>query len=53
MGKITKRPNGIYSNELYSSQMIDFIRNNENDGKPWFAWVTYTTGHMPIQAPAP
>ena len=50
-GKDYKRPNGIYSNELYSSQMINFIRNNENDGKPWFAWVAYTTGHMPIQAP--
>lgn len=45
------RQTGIYSNELYISQLIDFIDADRQLGKPWFAWVAYTTGHMPIQAP--
>ena len=50
-GKPYDRPTGIYSNELYVSQMIDFMEEDKESGKPFFAWVAYTTGHMPIQAP--
>ena len=50
-GKTFKRPTGIYSNELYVNKIIEFMRKNEGDGKPWLSWVAYQTGHMPLQAP--
>jgi len=46
------RPEGVYSGELYTNQMLEFIKEGHAEGKPWFAYMAFTTAHFPIQAPA-
>jgi arylsulfatase A-like enzyme len=46
-----KRPIGIYSDELWTSKLLEFIERDRDSGKPFFAYVAYTTAHAPIQAP--
>ena len=50
-GKPVKRPLGIYSDALWTSKLIEYIEEGRQDGKPFFAYVAYTTAHFPIQAP--
>ncbi|WP_281615246.1 sulfatase-like hydrolase/transferase [Flammeovirga sp. SubArs3] len=50
-GEKYNRPEGVYSGELYTKQMIDFIKEAKAEGKPWFSWMAFTTAHFPIQAP--
>jgi arylsulfatase A-like enzyme len=50
-GEHYERPEGIYSGELYTNQMIDFIKDGHSKNKPWFAYMAFTTAHFPIQAP--
>ncbi|MBB6461797.1 arylsulfatase [Flammeovirga kamogawensis] len=46
------RPNGIYSGELYTEHLLNFMKEDANTDKPWFAYVAFTTAHFPVQAPA-
>lgn len=50
-GEHYDRPEGVYSGELYTNQMLDFIKGGAENGKPWFAYMAFTTAHFPIQAP--
>lgn len=50
-GEKFERPSGVYSGELYTGQMLEFIKQGQEAGKPWFAWMAFTTAHFPIQAP--
>ncbi|QZT38824.1 sulfatase-like hydrolase/transferase [Halosquirtibacter xylanolyticus] len=50
-GKSVVRPNGVYSNILYTGKMLEYLKSNELDNKPFFAYVAFTTAHLPIQAP--
>lgn len=50
-GEKYDRPDGIYSGELYTNQMLNFIEEAHADGKPWFSYMAFTTAHFPIQAP--
>lgn len=50
-GEKYDRPDGVYSGELYTNQMLDFIKEGHAAGKPWFAYMAFTTAHFPIQAP--
>ncbi len=45
------RPDGVFSGELYTNQMLEFIKESHSEGKPWFAYTAFTTAHFPIQAP--
>jgi len=51
-GEHYDRPEGIYSGELYTEQMLNFIKEGHANNKPWFAYMAFTTAHFPIQAPA-
>lgn len=51
-GKPYDRPEGIYSGELYTGQMLEFIKGGAKQDKPWFAYMAFTTAHFPVQAPA-
>ncbi len=44
-------PKGGYSSDVYTNKMIGFIENSQRD-KPFFAYLTYTTPHWPLQVPA-
>lgn len=50
-GKEVNRPLGIYSDDLYTSKMLDYLEEGRQSGKPFFAYVAYTTPHAPLQAP--
>ncbi|MFT7087319.1 MAG: arylsulfatase [Rickettsiales bacterium] len=50
-GEPYDRPEGIYSGEIYTNQMLEFIKDGANKDKPWFAYMAFTTAHFPIQAP--
>ncbi|MGI9318217.1 MAG: arylsulfatase [bacterium] len=49
--KLVKRPDGVYSNDLYTSKMIEFLESGRDTKKPFFAYMAFTTAHFPIQAP--
>lgn len=51
-GEHYDRPDGVYSGELYTNQMLEFIKEGNAADKPWFAYMAFTTAHFPIQAPA-
>ncbi|MBE9548186.1 MAG: arylsulfatase [Proteobacteria bacterium] len=50
-GEAYDRPDGIYSGEIYTNQMLEFIKDGVKKDKPWFAYMAFTTAHFPIQAP--
>jgi arylsulfatase A-like enzyme len=43
-------PEGSFSTDVYTEKMIGFITNREKD-KPFFAYLTYTAPHWPLQVP--
>ena len=51
-GEHFDRPEGVYSGELYTNHMLNFIKEGHAKNKPWFAYMAFTTAHFPIQAPA-
>jgi arylsulfatase len=50
--KITKLPKDFYSSKNYTDALIEFIESNKKDGKPFFAYLSYTAPHDPLHAPA-
>ena len=50
-GTRVKRPIGIYSDDLWTSKMMEYLEEGRETGKPFFAFVAYTTAHVPLQAP--
>jgi len=45
-------PPDFYSTRFYTDKMIGWIDANRNDGKPFFAYLSYQAVHMPLQVPA-
>ena len=43
-------PEGKFSTDVYTEKMIGFIENAQKD-KPFFAYLTYTAPHWPLQVP--
>ena len=50
-GKPVERPLGVYSDDLYTSKMIEYLEQGRKAGKPFFAYLCFTTAHVPLQAP--
>ena len=50
-GKEVERPVGIYSDDLYTSKMLQYLEEGRKTGRPFFAYMCYTTAHAPIRAP--
>ncbi|HET9432643.1 MAG TPA: sulfatase-like hydrolase/transferase, partial [Chitinophagaceae bacterium] len=44
-------PEGRFSTDVYTEKTLTFIRNGKKD-KPFFACLTYTAPHWPLQVPA-
>jgi len=40
-----------FSSNYYTDKMMSYITSNKDDGKPFFAYVSYQAVHMPHQAP--
>lgn len=44
-------PEDFYSTAFYTDRMIDYIEADKGDGRPFFAYLAYTSPHWPLQAP--
>src|SRR5690606_5717600 len=42
----------FYSTRVYTERMIEYIEQDRESGRPFFAWLAYTAPHWPLQAPA-
>jgi arylsulfatase len=42
---------GYFSTNYYTDRIIEWIDSNHDDGKPFFAYVSYQAVHYPHQAP--
>ncbi len=50
-GQRVTRPEGVYSDDLFTNQLIEYIEAGRKEGQPFFAYLPYTTAHFPLQAP--
>lgn len=50
-GEMVGLPDDFFSSEFYTDKMIDYMKSDESDGKPFFAYLAYTAPHWPLQAP--
>jgi arylsulfatase len=46
-------PADFYSSRSYEDFLIDAIRENRGDGKPFLAYLAFTAVHDPVQVPEP
>lgn len=50
-GKITSIPEGFYSSKFYAEKLIEYLRADKNSAAPFFAFLSLTAPHWPLQAP--
>jgi arylsulfatase len=46
-------PGDFYATRSYTDFLIDSIRRNQGDGKPFLAYLAFTTPHDPMHVPEP
>ncbi len=44
-------PEDFYSTKYYTDSVLQWMRKNQGDGKPFFAYLAYTAPHDPLHAP--
>jgi arylsulfatase len=44
-------PEDFYSTKDYTDNVLQWMRKNQGDGKPFFAYLAYTAPHDPLHAP--
>lgn len=49
--KPVKVPADYYSSNYFTDKLLSFLKKNQGDGKPFFAYAAYTAPHWPLQAP--
>jgi len=50
---ITELPKDFYSSRSYTDFLMQSIRENNSDGKPFLAYLAFTAPHDPLQVPEP
>jgi arylsulfatase len=51
-GKVVKSlPDDFYSTKYYTDVLLEWLRRDHKDGKPFFAYLSYTAPHDPLHAP--
>ncbi len=50
-GKSVDLPKGFFSSDYYTDLMMQYISDDLEQNKPFFAYVAYTAPHWPLQAP--
>jgi arylsulfatase len=48
---VEKLPPDFYSTTAYTDRIIGYIAENAADGRPFFAYLSYTAPHNPLHAP--
>jgi arylsulfatase len=51
--KLDSLPGDFYATRSYTDFLIDSIRQNRDDGKPFFAYLAFTAPHDPLHVPEP
>jgi arylsulfatase len=49
----TPGPDTYYTSDFFTQQMIQWIDAGQADGKPFFAYMAFTSPHWPLQVPEP
>jgi arylsulfatase A-like enzyme len=49
--KITAYPDGEFSTGFYTDKLIGYIEADRDNGRPFFAFASYTAPHWPLQVP--
>ncbi len=44
-------PDDFYSTQYYTDVLLEFLQGDRGDGKPFFAYLSYTAPHDPLHAP--
>jgi arylsulfatase len=50
-GKLVRFPVGRFSADYFADRLIGFLDQGAQDQRPFFAYMTFTTPHWPMQAP--
>lgn len=50
-GQHTRLPEDVFSSNSYTDKLLNYLRQDAGDGKPFFAYLAYTAPHWPLQAP--
>ena len=50
-GEETELPEDFYSSEFFVDQMIEFIEEDKELDRPFFAYLSFQAQHIPLQAP--
>lgn len=50
-GEYVPAPASFYSTRYFTERMIDFIRADAADERPFFAYLAFSAPHWPLQAP--
>ncbi len=51
--RLEELPRDFYATRSYTDVLIDSIRENRNDGKPFLAYLAFTAPHDPLHVPEP
>ncbi|RMF21515.1 MAG: arylsulfatase [Deltaproteobacteria bacterium] len=50
-GKPARLPDDFYSSRFLVDRMIEYLRSDEGDPRPFFAYLAFQAIHIPVQAP--
>jgi arylsulfatase len=48
---VEELPGDFYSTRYYTDMLLQFMEQNKEDGKPFFAYLSFTAPHDPLHAP--
>ena len=49
--RVESLPEGFYSTDFYTDKILEYLRDRDFEDRPFFAYLSYTAPHWPIQAP--
>ena len=47
-GKVVPLPQDFFSTTYYTDRMLGYLKEHAGDGKPFFAYLAYTSPHWPL-----
>jgi arylsulfatase len=50
--EIDPPPEDFYATDVFNQYALEFIRQGQRSGRPWFLFLGHSSPHFPVQAPA-